>query len=122
MTIAQHCSVLPDGVYGGSAGGYVLSLEEGNVYFAGDTGLFLDMKLIGMEGIELAVLPIGDCFTMGPEDSIQAIKMLSPTRVTPCHYNTWAPIDQNATAWADQVRSHTAANPVVLLPGEKIEL
>ncbi len=122
MTMAQHSSALPDGSYGGMACGYVLTLDQKNVYFAGDTGLFFDMKLIGMEGIELAVLPIGDCFTMGPEDSIQAIKMLNPTRVLPCHYNTWAPIDQNAQAWADQVRSHTAADPVVLMPGEKVQL
>ena len=82
----------------------------------------LDMKLLGIGGIDLAVLPIGDLFTMGPDDSIEAIKLLSPRRVIPCHYNTWPPITQDATQWADRVRSHTGAEPVVLQPGEKFSL
>lgn len=119
MTIAHHSSALPDGSYGGSPGGYVVTLPKKRIYFAGDTALTLDMKLIGMGGLDLAVLPIGDLFTMGPDDSIEAIKMLNPKHVMPCHYNTWPPIEQDAAAWADRVRSHTAAEPVVLTPGEK---
>jgi len=119
MTVAHHSSGLPDGSYGGSAAGFVLSLPKTRVYFAGDTALMLDMKLIGMTGLDVAVLPIGDLFTMGPDDSIEAIKLLNPRRVIPCHYNTWPPIEQDAAAWADRVRSHTAAEPVVLEPGEK---
>jgi L-ascorbate metabolism protein UlaG (beta-lactamase superfamily) len=92
------------------------------VYFACDTAIFLDMKLIGSGGLDLAVLPIGDLYTMGPEDSIDAIKLLNPKRVAPCHYNTWPPIEQDAQAWARNVRSHTAAEPIVLAPGEKIRL
>ncbi|MCG8324540.1 MAG: metal-dependent hydrolase [Thiotrichales bacterium] len=118
MTFAQHSSSLPDGSYGGEAGGFLLQLPEGRVYFAGDTALNLDLKLIGMGGLALAVLPIGDLFTMGPDDSMEAIKLLSPERVIPCHYNTWPPIAQDASAWADRVRSHTAAEPIVLQPGE----
>jgi L-ascorbate metabolism protein UlaG (beta-lactamase superfamily) len=67
-------------------------------------------------------VPIGDQFTMGPADSIDAVKLLNPKRVAPCHYNTWPPIQQDAQAWAQQVRSHTAAEPVVLAPGERISL
>ena len=122
MTIAHHSSGLPDGAYGGCAGGYVLDLPEGRVYFAGDTALTLDMKLIGMVGLELAVLPIGDFYTMGPEDSVEAVKLLNPKRVLPCHYNTMPPIEQDASAWAESVRSHTAAEPIVLVPGEKVSL
>ena len=118
MTFAQHSSSLPDGSYAGVAGGFVLHLPEGNVFFAGDTALHLDMKLIGMGGLELAILPIGDLFTMGPDDSIEAINFLNPKRVLPCHYNTWPPIEQDAAAWADRVRLHTGAEPVVLQPGE----
>jgi L-ascorbate metabolism protein UlaG (beta-lactamase superfamily) len=121
-TLAQHSSSLSDGTYGGMAGGYLLTLGDARVYFACDTALFLDMKLIGSGGLDLAVLPIGDGFTMGPEDSLAAIKLLSPKRVAPCHYNTWPPIAQDAQAWAEQVRLHTAAEPIVLEPGGVISL
>lgn len=122
FTIAHHSSSLPDGSYGGVPGGFLLTLDGSRIYFACDTALFLDMKLIGVGGLDLAVLPIGDLFTMGPEDSIDAIKLLNPRRVAPCHYNTWPPIEQDAAAWARQVRSHTAAEPIVPAPGEKISL
>ncbi len=122
MTIAHHSSGLPDGSYGGLAAGYLLDLEDGRVYFAGDTSLFLDMKLIGLGRLDLAVIPIGDQFTMGPDDALEAVKLLNPKRVVPCHYNTWPPIEQNAVAWAERVRTQTAAEPVVLQPGENTSL
>jgi L-ascorbate metabolism protein UlaG (beta-lactamase superfamily) len=122
FTMAHHSSSMPDGSYGGVAGGFLLTLDGARVYFACDTALFLDMKLIGSGGLDLAVLPIGDRFTMGPEDSVDAVKILNPKRVAPCHYNTWPPIAQNALAWAERVRSHTAAEPIVLEPGGKITL
>lgn len=122
FTIAHHSSSMPDGSYGGVPGGFVLTLDHGRVYFACDTSLFLDMKLIGAAGLELAILPIGDLYTMGPDDSIDAIKLLNPKRVAPCHYNTWPPIAQDGLAWAEMVRSHTAAEPIVLEPGGKITL
>ena len=117
MTIAHHSSVLPDGTYGGNPGGFLLELEGKRIYFACDTALFLDMKLIGVAGLDLAVLPIGDQFTMGPADSLEAIKLLNPKRVAPCHYNTWPPIEQNAEEWAGLVRIHSGADPIVLEPG-----
>ena len=122
FTIAHHSSSMPDGSYGGVPGGFLLTLPGARVYFACDTALFLDMKLIGGGGLDLAVLPIGDAYTMGPEDSLDAIKILNPKRVAPCHYNTWPEIAQDAKAWAERVRSHTAAEPVVLEPGESITL
>jgi L-ascorbate metabolism protein UlaG (beta-lactamase superfamily) len=122
FTIAHHSSSMPDGTYGGVPGGFLLKLDDKRVYFACDTSLFLDMKLIGSGGLDLAVLPIGDLYTMDPDDSIDAIKLLNPKRVAPCHYNTWPPIAQDAAAWAEQVRSHTAAEPVVLKPGGQISL
>ena len=67
FTIAHHSSSLPDGSYGGVPGGWLLQLDGARVYFACDTALFLDMKLIGSGGLDLAVLPIGDLYTMGPE-------------------------------------------------------
>ena len=122
MTPALHSSGLPDGSYGGSAGGFLLQLGTRRIYLAGDTGLMFDMKFIGIGGLDLAVIPIGDIFTMGPDDSLEAIKLLNPARVIPCHYNTWPPINQDAEAWADRVRKHTAAEPIVLRPGNSFSL
>jgi L-ascorbate metabolism protein UlaG (beta-lactamase superfamily) len=122
FTIAHHSSSMPDGSYGGVPGGFLLTLDEQRSYFACDTAMFLDMKLVGSGGLDLAVLPIGDLFTMGPDDSLDAIKLLNPKRVAPCHYNTWPPIAQDAAAWAERVRSHTAAEPIVLQPGGKINI
>ncbi|MGQ9574229.1 MAG: metal-dependent hydrolase [Thermoguttaceae bacterium] len=122
MTLAQHSSTLPDGSSGGSAAGFLLALPEGNVYFACDTGLFSDMKLIGACGLALAALPIGDNFTMGPDDALEAVKLLAPRRVVPVHSNTWPLIAQDPAAWAARVRQQTAAEPVLLEPGGKITL
>jgi L-ascorbate metabolism protein UlaG (beta-lactamase superfamily) len=120
-TIAHHSSTMPDGSPGGNPGGFLLTFADGKkVYFACDTALFGDMALIGEEGIELAVLPIGDRFTMGPADSIRAIKLLRPKRVAPAHYNTWPPIGQDAAAWAGRVRAETSAEPIVIEPGGRI--
>ncbi|MEQ8839028.1 MAG: metal-dependent hydrolase, partial [Lacipirellulaceae bacterium] len=118
MTLAHHSSSLPDGSYGGIAGGFLLELDGKRIYFAGDTSLFLDMKLIGLGGIDLAVIPIGDQFTMGPNDSLEAVKFLGAKKVIPCHYNTWPPIEQDAQAWSETVREQTAAEPIVLEPGQ----
>ncbi|MFK7776794.1 MAG: metal-dependent hydrolase [Gimesia sp.] len=122
LTIAHHGSMLPDGSNGGSPCGILLKLEEGTIYFAADTGLFYDMTLIGEEGIDLAILPIGDNFTMGPDDAIKATKLIAPKRVIPMHYNTWPLIEQDAHAWADQVRNQTSSEPIVLNPGESCQL
>ena len=73
-------------------------------------------------GIDLAVVPIGDHFTMGPDDAIQAVKLIQPRRTVPAHYNTFPPIEQDAAAWAEKIRSETNAQPVVLEPGGVITL
>lgn len=118
FTMAHHSSSFPDGTYGGEPNGFIITLPDGKrMYFAGDTCLFMDMQLIGEEGIDLAFLPIGDNFTMGPADSLRAIRMLKPRLVVPMHYNTWPPIQQDARAWADRVRNETDAQPIVLEPG-----
>ena len=122
MTVAFHSSQLPDGSYGGNPGGFLIQLDDGRVYFACDTALFSDMQLIGSEGIDLAVLPIGDLFTMGPDASLDAIKLIRPKRVAPAHYNTWPPIEQDASAWAERVKAETSAVPVVVQPGGRISL
>lgn len=122
MTIAFHSSLLPDGAYGGNPGGFLLSLSKHKLYFACDTALFGDMRLIGAGGLDLAVLPVGDTFTMGPDDSIEAIKLLAPRRVIPSHFNTWPPIQQDAAAWAGRVRAETKSEPIVLQVGQTFGL
>lgn len=117
MVPAIHSSSLPDGSNGGSASGYILKFENHRLYFACDTALFGDMKWYA-GGVDVAVLPIGDLFTMGIHDSIEAIKMIEPKVVLPTHYGTWPPIEQNAASWANHVRSETYAKPVVLNVGE----
>jgi L-ascorbate metabolism protein UlaG (beta-lactamase superfamily) len=119
LTLAFHGSMLPDGSNGGNPCGFLFTFNDGKkVYDAADTGLFGDMKLIGEEGIDLAILPIGDNYTMGPDDALRAVKLIGPRKVVPIHYNTWPPIAQDAPAWAEQVRKHTQTQPVVLKPGE----
>jgi L-ascorbate metabolism protein UlaG (beta-lactamase superfamily) len=118
LTIAHHTSMLPDGSNGGNPCGVLLKLADGTLYHACDTALFGDMRLIGEEGIDLAILPIGDNYTMGPEDALRAIRLIDPKRVIPDHYNTWPPIAQDAHKWAHRVREETNAVPVVLKPGE----
>ena len=118
LTIAHHGSMLPDGANGGNPCGVVLKLDDGTIYHACDTGLFSDMQLIGEEGIDVAILPIGDNFTMGPDDAIRALNLIQPKRVIPDHYDTWPLIAQDAEAWAHRVRAETTAEPMLLKPGE----
>lgn len=122
MTLAFHSSQLPDGSYGGEPCGFLLTLPDTTIYFACDTALFSDMKLIGEEGVDLAVLPIGDLFTMGPDDALRAVQLINPRRVAPAHYNTWPVIEQDGTAWARRVRHETSTEPLVVRPGETILL
>jgi len=119
LTQAFHGSALPDGSYGGNPCGFLITFNDGKkVYDAADTGLFGDMRLIGEEGIDLALLPIGDNFTMGPDDALRAVKLIQPKKVVPIHYNTWELIAQDADAWAERVRAETKTEPVILKPGE----
>ena len=113
MTLAWHSSGLPDGCYGGSPSGYIIETGGKRLYFAGDTAFFGDMQLIGQGGLDLAVLPIGDVFTMGPEDSVRAAELLKPKKVMPTHYNTWPPIAQDAKAWAEVLRFKAGVEVVV---------
>ena len=119
LTLALHGSALPDGSNGGNPAGFLLTTNDGQkIYLAQDTGLFGDMKLIGEEGLDLAVIPIGDNYTMGPDDALRAVKMLQPKVVIPIHYNTWDLLAQDANAWAERVQKETKTKAVVLNPGE----
>jgi L-ascorbate metabolism protein UlaG (beta-lactamase superfamily) len=88
---AYHSSSAPDGTYAGEATGFVVTLEDGTaVYFAGDTCVFGDMRLIGeLYEPDVAVLPIGDHYTMGPKEAAKALELLGSKRCVPCHWGTF---------------------------------
>ena len=106
----------------GVPAGLVVRMGGTTVYFAGDTGLFGDMALIGEEGLDVAVLPIGDFFTMGPADAVRAAKLLKPKIAVPCHYNTFPPIAQDAAAFAAKVEAEAGCRGVPMQAGETLEL
>lgn len=122
LTLALHGSGLPDGSYGGNPCGFLLTAGNQKIYLACDTGLFGDMQLIGDEGLDLAVVPIGDNYTMGPDDAVRAVKFLRAKHVIPVHYNTWPPIAQDAAAWAKRVEAETSSKAHVLKPGESFSV
>ena len=119
MTMALHSS----GVAGGIACGYVIHIGDINVYFAGDTALFSDMKLIGQKDpLDYAVLPIGDNYTMGLEDAALAAQWLNTRNVIPVHYNTWPVIAQEAKRYKEVTEGMTRAAVHVIEPGGTLEL
>ncbi len=123
MTPAVHSSALelPNGETRamGVAAGYVLRAENRSIYHAGDTALFSDMQLIARGGLDLALLPIGDFYTMGPDDAVEAAKLLRPRLTVPMHYNSNERIRTDPHAFATAAaRAGSAAR--VLTAGETI--
>lgn len=107
-------------IYCGMPTGVLFSNEGKTIYHAGDTGLFSDMKLIGERNpIDVAFLPIGDNFTMGPEDAAYAAKLLNAKLVIPIHYNTFPQIKQDPKRFIELLDHQ---NGKILQPGESIEL
>jgi L-ascorbate metabolism protein UlaG (beta-lactamase superfamily) len=106
----------------GVPAGLVVRFGRRTVYFAGDTCLFSDMRLIGEEGLDVAVLPIGDHFTMGPQDAARAASFLAAPTVIPCHYNTFPPIEQDPEAFKRLVEEQPGVHCAVLAPGESLDL
>ncbi len=125
LTPARHSSSLDDNplapVYMGEACGLLVTAEGKTLYHAGDTALFLDMQLIGRGGLDVAMLPIGDNFTMGPDDALEALALLRPKFTIPMHYNTWPVIRQDAADFARRagLKGHTVRP---LLPGESLDV
>jgi len=117
MTPALHSSSFPDGSYGGNPGGFLLRLNGKKIYFACDTAYFSDMKHYAHRA-DVAILPMGDLFTMGIEQSLAAIKEIEPKKVLGAHFGTWPPIAQDITHWAHRVKNETNADPVILAVGE----
>ncbi|OAT81334.1 metal-dependent hydrolase [Desulfotomaculum copahuensis] len=126
LTPAWHGSGLATGgtaEYLGTPCGFIITMDGHTVYHAGDTGLFGDMNLISRrQAIDLALLPIGDNFTMGPDDALEAVQLLQPHTVIPMHYNTWPLIAQDASRFKQDVEAKTTARVAILNPGESYEL
>lgn len=119
---AIHSSSFPDGTYGGQPGGFVIEADSKNVYIAGDTALTYDMKLISMRNpLDLAILPIGDNFTMDVDDATIAAEFLEVTTVLGYHYDTFGYIKID-----HEVAKQKFANKhkeLILLPvGNSIEI
>ncbi|RIW29688.1 metal-dependent hydrolase [Bacillus salacetis] len=107
-------------IYTGMPAGILLTVEGKTIYHAGDTGLFSDMKLIGMRNtIDLAFLPIGDNFTMGPDDAALAAEFINAKTVVPVHYNTFPPIKQDPEKFVSMLKGQEGK---VMHPGDVIEL
>ena len=107
------------GVPGCLTCGFIFEMGGKKIYHAGDTALMSDMALLADEEIDVALLPIGDVFTMGPEDALRAVKMIRPKLVVPMHYNTFPPIAQDPEAFAASVRA-AGFQAQVLRPGESL--
>ncbi|MBI5233324.1 MAG: metal-dependent hydrolase [Deltaproteobacteria bacterium] len=118
LTIAHHGSTTDEGAATATPCGFIITMEDKTVYHAGDTGLFYDMALIGETNpLDIALLPIGDNFTMGIEDAIRAVKMLRPKVTVPMHYNTFDMIKADPRLFAAGLKGW----PVevrILNPGE----
>ena len=124
MTNAIHSSSLPDGAYAGNPAGFLIQFNDGHdIYFAGDTALTYDMKLIGdVGGVDLAVLPIGDNYTMGPDDALIAAQWVKAKHVLPTHYNTFPVIAVDAAAFARKLQREAGIDCTVLAVGESFTL
>ncbi|MBZ0208012.1 MAG: metal-dependent hydrolase [Flavobacteriales bacterium] len=120
FTMAQHSSTMPDGASGGDPGGFVILTGEGNIHHAGDTGLMLDMQLLKRHALRFACLPIGDNYTMGFADAVEAAKFMGVDTVVGMHYNTFPAITIDLEA---AKAAFASANIQLLLPaiGETIK-
>ncbi len=122
MTEAKHSSSI-ENITGGHAAGFIFELEGKHIYHAGDTGIFRDMKLIGkLFDIYLALLPIGDRYTMGIEHAALATEMIKPKYVIPMHYNTFPVIKQNPEEFKKLAEEESDAKVIILKPGEVVEI
>jgi len=120
--VAHHTSSFADGTYGGQPGGFVIEGEHKNIYIAGDTALTFDMKLIPMQTkLDLAVLPIGDNFTMGVGDAIMASDFIECDKVLGCHFDTFGYIEIDHEA-AKKKFYDKGKDLMLLNIGESIEL
>ena len=119
LTNAFHSSAAPDGTYAGEPAGFVIRADGTSIYFAGDTCVFGDMQLIArLYRPQIAVLPIGDHYTMGPEEAALALELLGNPRCVPCHWGTFPLLTGTPDALAGLTRSKVDR----IAPGETVDL
>lgn len=121
LTPAWHSSSFPDGTYGGMPTGLVIEMGGKRAYHAGDTNLFSDMRLIGDRGLDLALLPIGDHYTMGPDEAARCLDLLRPKVAVPLHYATFPPLTGDPQVFAAGARERGVEARLVQ-PGESTEV
>lgn len=125
LTIAHHSSSVDEGgktISMAAPVGFLIKVDGKTIYFAGDTALTMDMELLGRRNsIDLALLPIGDNFTMGPSDAAEAVRMLKAKRAVPMHYNTFELIEVGPAIFKKEAEKH-GSKVDVLKPGESIEI
>ncbi len=122
QTYARHSSSFPDGTYGGNPNGYILYVEGKCLYNLGDTSPFSEMTWIGEDhDIDVALMPIGDCFTMGISGAVRAAGLLKPKLSIPLHYDTFPPIEVDVEEWAERMEAD-GSPAKVLKPGETISI
>ncbi|MFN3504593.1 MAG: metal-dependent hydrolase [Caldimicrobium sp.] len=125
MVKALHSSSFPDGTYGGEPCGFIITLENGlSIYHAGDTGLFGDMTLIGeLYNPEIALLPIGDHYVMGPKEAAKACQLIKAKKVVPMHYGTFPILKGTVSAFEKELNKYPFKPEIITLkPGESIKL
>jgi len=126
MTDALHSSSIDASGFsfdGGCPAGFVIGIGGHSIYHAGDTGVFGDMQLIGeIYEPEIALLPIGDRFTMGIKEALKAVELLRPEIVVPIHYNTFDIIRQDPVVFKQAVEAKAGTKVIIMTPGESIEI
>ena len=126
MTEALHSSSIDASGFsfdGGSPAGFIIQINGHSIYHAGDTGVFGDMKLIGeLYEPELALLPIGDEFTMGIKEATKAVELIQPKIVIPMHYSTFDVIKQDPEEFKRAVEAKVDTKVIIMKPGESIKL
>lgn len=123
MVNAIHTSSMPDGTYGGNPAGFVITTGDTEIYFAGDTALTLDMELLGQYNtLDLAFLPIGDCFTMGVDDAVIASKLINCDTIIGMHYDTFDLIELKDKQGSKEAFADAGKELILLQIGDSIEL
>lgn len=122
LTFARHSSSFPDGTYGGHPNGIIIQADGKTIYDLGDTDPFAEMEWIGQDyDIDVALMPVGGCFTMDARGALRAAKMIGPTVSIPIHYDTFPPIEIDITEW-QSLFSKEGFNAHVLQPGETLDI
>jgi L-ascorbate metabolism protein UlaG (beta-lactamase superfamily) len=120
---ALHTNTLPDGTVVGMPAGLLFTLEGKRIYHLGDTALFSDLALARRTApVDVAIVPIGGHYTMDPEDAAEAVRLIEPAQVIPCHYNTFPPIEQDAEQFGRLVSAVCSSETVVLSPDQSLSL